>query len=103
MSNAITRDQAIETLCDLIDSGILSEEIEGKLAEIMNAVENEKYGLHLWGADNEEYDALCTSVREDLLNDEYRNKVQGIYNKYAFLPSQFEATEIEESLEGNDE
>lgn len=103
MSNAITRDQAIETLYDLINSGVLSEEICDRLQEIANAVENEKYGLHLWGADNGEYDVLCTAVREDFNDDEYRNKLQGIFNKYAFVPSQFEATEIAENLEGDDE
>lgn len=72
MSRAITRDEAIRLMCELIDSGLFSEEIENNLADIMNAIENERYGLHMWGADNDEYDVLVTVVGEEKMTNEYR-------------------------------
>ena len=98
MNNSITRDKAIETLYDLINSGILSEEIECDLQEIANNIENEKYGLHLWGADNEEYAVLVTAVREDLITDEYIANGKRIWKKYSYVPSPFEEKEIENNL-----
>lgn len=98
MDNAITRDEALGTIYDLINSCILSEEIEIKLQEIANNIENEKYGLHMWGADNEEYSKITTSYREDLLTDEFVAECKQIWEKYSFTPSTFEEKEIEESI-----
>lgn len=98
MGNSITRDEALETLYYLLNSGILSEEMEDKLQDIANNIENEKYGLHLWGADNEEYAVLVTAVREDLMTDEYIENGKRIWEKYSFTPSVFEEQEIIDSL-----
>lgn len=99
MSNAITREEAIETIYALVDSGILQEDIEGRLMDIANAIENEKFGLHMWGADNGEYDVLTTAVRADLMTEEYKANGQRIWDKYSFVPSPFEEEEINENLQ----
>ena len=97
--NAITRDEALETLYDLINSGILSEKVAGDIQEIANNIENEKYGLHLWGADDKEYGVLVTAVREDEATDEYIAEGQRIWAKYCFAPSPFEKEEILDNLQ----
>lgn len=98
-NNAITRKEAIETLYDLINSGILSEEIEGKIQDIADNIENEQYGLHMWGADEEEYAVLYTVKREDLITDEDRAEGQRIWEKYSFMPSPHEEEEIIKNLQ----
>ena len=85
-------------MCELIDSGLFSEEIENNLADIMNAIENERYGLHMWGADNDEYDVLVTVVGEEKMTNEYRAEGKRIWEKYAFGPSPFEEKEISDRL-----
>ena len=98
MNNAITREKAIETLYSLINSGILSVDVEDDLQEIANAINNERYGLHMWGADDKEYDFLATSVRADLVTDEYKAEGERIWNKYSFKPSPHEEKEINENI-----
>ena len=99
MDRAITRDEALETLQALLDSGILSEELEGKIEDIASAIENEKYGLHLWGADNKEYAVLYTAVRKDMITEDYIKEGQRIWQKYAFTPSPCEIEEIQKNIE----
>lgn len=98
MSNAITREKAVETLYGLISSGILSADVEDDLQEIANAISNERYGLHMWGADDKEYDFLATSVRADLVTDEYKAEGERIWNKYSFEPSSYEEKEISDNI-----
>lgn len=102
MGNAITRDEALEALQTLLNSGILSEELDAKIQDIADVIENEKCGLHLWGADNKEYAVLYTAVRKDMITDDYIKEGQRIWQKYAFVPSQFEAKEICEYIEGEE-
>lgn len=97
--NNITREEAIETLYDLLNSGILSEEIEDKIQDIADNIENERYGLHMWGADEEEYAVLYTAKREDLITDEDRAEGQRIWDKYTFTPSPHEEQEIIKNLQ----
>lgn len=98
-NKAITRAEAIETLYDIINSGIISEALEEKLVEIASNIENEKYGLHMWGADNEEYATITTAYREDLITEEHKANCQRIWDKYSFAPSPFEEKEIQDSIE----
>lgn len=99
MNNTITRDEALEALQALLDSGILSEELDEKIQDIAGVIENEKYGLHMWGADNVEYAVLYTAVREDLQTEEYIANCKRIWDKYSFTPSPFEDKEISENIE----
>ncbi len=99
MDRAITRDEALEVLNALLDSGILAEDTEEKVQEIADAIENEKYGLHMWGADNEEYAVLYTAVREELQTEEYVENGRRIWKKYSFVPSPHETEEIEKNID----
>ena len=99
MDRAITRDEAVELLFAMSESGMFSEDLNEKLADIASAIENEKYGLHLWGADNKEYGVLVTAVNEDMLTEEYVKEGQRIWDKYGFTPSPFEKEEIEQHIE----
>ena len=98
MDKAITREKALETLYNLINSGVLSVEVEDDLQEIANAINNERYGLHMWGADNKEYDFLATAVRADLITDEHIAEGERILKKYSFIPSPYEKEEINENI-----
>ena len=99
MERAITRDEAIETLNALLDSGILAEDTEEKVQEIVDAIDNEKLGLHMWGAEEEEYAVLYTAVSEDMRTEEYIENGRRIWQKYSFVPSSHEAEEIAKNIE----
>lgn len=88
MANMITRQEAVDTLYAMINSGILAEEIEDNLREIANIIEDEDkengLGIMAWEMDSEEYGMLHTAYREDLWTDELKKKVQGIYDKVKY-------------------
>lgn len=94
----ITRSEAVSVLSALIDSGILSDEIEDALQDIMFCIEQEQLGYHCWGGENELVE-LFTSHRADLWTDELKEKVQAIHNKYSFTPAPYEAEELKANLE----
>lgn len=95
----ITRDEAIAVLTKLINSNILSSDIEADVYDILRVIENEKIGYHFWGADEKEYMKLFTAVRSDLVTDDYRKECQEISDKYAYAPSDHEAAEIEANID----
>ena len=95
----ITRDEASDFLYSLVNTGFLGEEAEKKLAEIANIIDDENFGYHFWGADVDERTKLFTSVRSDLITDEYRETCAEIANKYSFVPSDFEREEVQENIE----
>ena len=82
----ITREQAVEVLYMLINSGILDVHFDESLQEIANCIEaEEELGLHIWGAPSEDVSILYTSKRTDL--PEYNIFVQhqkAIAEKYSF-------------------
>ena len=67
----ITREEAINTLYEVINCGILDKEIEDQLVEIASCVNAERYGVHLWGlygpSDHEEKEIM--SNIEELYDD----------------------------------
>ena len=44
----ITRKEVVKTIYDIMNSGILSEELENALQDIANCIEHENDGLFLW-------------------------------------------------------
>jgi hypothetical protein len=98
-SKLITRDKAIAVLTKLINSNILSPDIEEDVYDILQVIENEKIGYHFWGADKKEYMKLFTAVRSDLITDEHRKECQEISDKYSYAPSDHEAAEIEANID----
>lgn len=95
----ITRQEAVSVLYDLINTGILSGEIEVLLEEMAHCVNAEDDGLFIWGAD-EEVDKLYIAVREDLQNDEYEKECRRLYEKYRIKPRK-KQREIEFTPGGN--
>ena len=74
----ITREQAIDALYEVVNSGILYYELEQRLSEIATAIVYENYGIHLWGTD------------EDEIED---------FDPYVFAPSDFEEAEVKANIE----
>lgn len=54
----ITKEDAINVLIDLEDSGILTDSIDAKLSDIRICIEYLDNGLDLFGADDKEVSAL---------------------------------------------
>lgn len=73
----ITREEAINTLYEVINCGILDKEIEDQLVEIASCVNAERYGVHLWGAEEDEEN----------------------YTPYLYGPSDHEEKEIMSNIE----
>lgn len=77
-----TRLQAVRKLYDLINSGILAEDLEQDLRDIANCIEaEENLGIFLWGADDDYID-LYIVKREDLITDEWLKHLDEVYEKY---------------------
>lgn len=77
----ITRDEAVTTLYDVINSGIISEELEERLEDIASCIEHEEQGLFTWGADDDVID-LFVAKREDLYTPEWEQHCNEIWEKY---------------------
>ena len=92
----ITREEAIKILTELEESGILNEELENGVADILLCIDAERDGYHFWGADDDEWIKLYTAYREDLLTPELKAELQAINDKYSFVPAPYEAEAFEE-------
>lgn len=84
----VTRVEAVDVLYEIINSGIISMELEEKLREIANIIEDEDkengLGILAWGMNAEEYGELHTVYRKDLWTDERRAKMQAIYDSVKY-------------------
>lgn len=85
----ITREEAIDALYEVINSGIIKEELSDELQEIANCIRDENLGMHTWGA-GAEIGMLYVSTRQDLITDEMDKKAKEIYEKHAFTPAPYE-------------
>ena len=92
----IARSEAVSVLSALIDSDILSEEIEDALQDIMFCIEQEQLGYHCWGGENELVELFSSY---SLWTDELNERVQAIHDKYSFTPAPYEAEELKTNLE----
>ena len=72
----ITREQAVDILEELVESEVLNENLRDALDEMAMVIHYEKIGLHLWGADNKDFE-----------NDE-------ALEKYVYIPSDFEEVAV---------
>ena len=96
----IKRMEAVETLYDLINSGVIDDGICDKLQDIALCIESELHGLHSWGADDD-FSELHIVHRSDLITDELLEKLDTIHEKYRFEPSPFESDELKEYNEND--
>lgn len=99
----ITRSEALEFLYTLIDYGVLNEEIEDTLAEVVSCISMEQNGLHIWGADVDEISKISAAVRADLMTDDYVKECQKICAKYRFGLSKYEEEMEDESRDEDSE
>lgn len=82
----ITRADAIEAIYEIINSGIIEDELENDLEDIAKCIKAEaEWSIHAWGMPDEEYILLCTAHRTDLPDyEEFIKKQVAIVNKYSF-------------------
>ena len=99
----ITREEAKRLMYDIMNSGIISDEIEEKLQDVANCLEFEQYGLHMWGASDNDIETLTTSMRTDSPDyPAHIKKQQEIADYHRFTPSPFECDQ-EKGEEQEDE
>lgn len=72
----ITREQAVDILEELVESEVLNENLRDCLDEMATVIHYEKIGLHLWGADERDFE-----------DDE-------ALEKYVYIPSDFEEVAV---------
>ena len=72
----ITREQSVDILEELVESELLNENLRDALDEMAMVIHYEKIGLHLWGADNKDFE-----------DDE-------ALEKYEYTPSDFEEVAV---------
>ena len=72
----ITREQSVDILEELVESELLNENLRDALDEMAMVIHYEKIGLHLWGADNKDFE-----------DDE-------ALEKYVYIPSDFEEVAV---------
>lgn len=105
MAEMITRQEAIVTIRDIINSGILSEDITDKLEDIAICIEEEQLGYHRWNADDD-FALLHIAHRSDLWTDELIAQTKAVSDKYSFKPAPYEVQAINDyikDLYGEDE
>ena len=88
----ITRENAIDVLYEIVNSGILSEELEDDIQDIICCIEDEKdLGIHAWGMPDDEYSTLHTALRTDLPEyADFKMQQEEILDYYKFSPSKAE-------------
>lgn len=75
----ITREQAIDAIYAVINSGILKDDLEAELTSTAEAILFENYGIHVWGADIDEEAAD--------------------FDPYVFAPADYEEEAIKANIE----
>ena len=77
----IGRGEAVNTINKIINSGIISEELEQEMEQIATCINAEDDGLFLWGAEDDG-DDLFVSLREDLVNIDWVSHCNEVFEKY---------------------
>ena len=78
----ITRQEAVEALLEVVNSGILEDELETKLSETAIILQHEDEDkLSLWGAEDDATD-LFIAKRQDLITPEWEKHCNDLYEKY---------------------
>lgn len=82
----LTRREASSVLYSIINSGIISDELESALCEIESCImAEENFEIHAWGMPSEDFALLHTAMRTDHPDfDSFVNKQREIVDKYSF-------------------
>lgn len=99
----ITREEATDVLYKIQGSDILSEELEDQIGQIIECIEEEKIGRHIWGAEDDEFAKLHIAYREDLWTDELIKECKEIEKKITFEPAPYEKEEIARNIKGEND
>lgn len=94
----ISREEAIFCCYDLLNAGILSDEIEEKVQDIASCIEAELLGRHEWGVDSHELSTLYTAKRLDLVTNDDIDEYDALHRKLTFIPSVDERIVIESNV-----
>lgn len=79
-----TRMEAARVLYQLINSGILSDDLETDLQNIAQCIEaEEKKEVFLWGVEDDDWQALYMHREPELCNDAWIRYIDAIQQKYA--------------------
>jgi hypothetical protein len=92
----LSRQEAIETLRELSNSGVLSKELEENLDEIANLISYELDGEHFWGQPYKLADKLRIDYREDLWTDELMQEASKQHLNARFIPCKNEIESLKE-------
>ena len=77
MSNThmISREEAVEALYDIINSGIISNELEDTLEEIAQCIKDEEdLGIHAWDMPKDDEVRFHIAIRNDI--PEYKENLE---------------------------
>ena len=94
-----TREEAIDSLYRVINSGIIEDELADELQEVANLVEFEMKGEHFWGRPYKECDKLITFHREDLMTNDLIEEARQQHLNARFIPASNEIEELKEFFE----
>ena len=86
----ITRQQAIDTLCEILNTGILEQSLEDDLEDILSCIEAEEYCIHAWGMDDNDYLNIETGIVDGIDAEEFEKHVEEILRFHSFVPSEAE-------------
>lgn len=97
----ITRDRAAEVIQKVIESGMFIKDYIDELEDIETCILDEKDGVHTWGAVDKELVELYNPSNA-VVTTRAAKRMDELYNKYKFEPSEFEREEFEIDMEGAD-
>ena len=82
----LTRQEAVEVLYELINSGILASDLQDALEDIVICIRSEDrdkdLGIDIWGAKEEDWTDLYIAKRADLITPEWKQHCKNVYEKY---------------------
>ena len=93
-NNFLTRKESIEVLYDVINSGILDQDLEDDLIEIASLIEFELRGEHSWGQPYESRSELDVAYRADLITSEIIREADRQHKEAMYIPCTLEMKEL---------
>lgn len=74
-THMISREEAVEALYDIINSGIISNDLEDTLEEIAQCIKDEEdLGIHAWDMPKDDEVRFHTAIRNDI--PEYKENLE---------------------------
>lgn len=99
----MSREESMQVLCSLMNTGILSEDVELALNDIVICIQGEINGFHFWSGDDQDITDLNTAKRADTITDDWLQHCEKIANKYKYGLSPFEIELEKKEAEENDD